>query len=125
MYGRGISKEGCLVDLGSDLDVVQKSGAWYSYGEMRLGQGREKTKDFLRDNPEIAEEIEAKIRQVTVEKAKAEAAEADRLAEAQKARLRARVRKLKADVADEKGEAADDPGSRDGICAIAAGHARP
>ena len=82
MYGRGISKEGCLVDLGSDLDVVQKSGAWYSYGEMRLGQGREKTKDFLRDNPEIAEEIEAKIRQVTVEKAKAEAAEADRLAEA-------------------------------------------
>jgi len=82
MYGRGISKEGCLVDLGSDLDVIQKSGAWYSYGERRLGQGREKTKEYLRDNPELAGEVEAKIREVTVEKAKAEALEADRQAEA-------------------------------------------
>lgn len=60
MYGEGISKEGCLVDLGVDLEVIQKSGAWFSYGETRIGQGREKAKEFLRDNPEIAAEVEKK-----------------------------------------------------------------
>ena len=68
MYGLGISNEGCLVDLGSDLGVLDKSGAWYSYGETRIGQGREKTKEFLKDNPDLAQEIEAKIRALTVEK---------------------------------------------------------
>ena len=62
MYGKGISHEGCLVDLGADL------GAWYSYGDIRLGQGKEKVKDFLRENPEIAQEIEAKIRAGTIAK---------------------------------------------------------
>ena len=68
MYGKGISHEGCLVDLGADLDIINKSGAWYSYGDIRLGQGKEKVKDFLRENPEIAQEIEAKIRAVTIAK---------------------------------------------------------
>jgi recombination protein RecA len=62
MYGEGISRTGCLVDMGTSLDIINKSGAWYSYGEHRLGQGRENVKDFFRDNPSIADEIEAKIR---------------------------------------------------------------
>ena len=66
MYGKGISHEGCLVDLGAELDIINKSGAWYSYGDIRLGQGKEKVKDFLRDNPDVAKEIEAKIRAKTM-----------------------------------------------------------
>ena len=68
MYGQGISHEGCLVDLGAEFDIINKSGAWYSYGDVRLGQGKEKVKDFLRDNPDVAKEIEAKIRAITVAK---------------------------------------------------------
>ena len=68
MYGQGISRTGCLVDLGVDLDILQKSGAWFSYGDVRIGQGREKAKEFLRDNPEVAAEVEAKIRELTVNK---------------------------------------------------------
>lgn len=61
MYGEGISKVGEIVDLGVDLEVIKKSGSWFSYGETRLGQGRETVKDLLRDNPELAEELETKI----------------------------------------------------------------
>jgi len=61
MFGEGISKTGELVDLGSDLNVVKKSGSWYSYNDTKLGQGRDSAKECLRDNPELAEEIEAKI----------------------------------------------------------------
>ena len=68
MYGTGISKEGCLVDLGVEYDLIQKSGAWFSYGDTRIGQGREKAKDFLRENPDVAAEIEGKIRDLTVRK---------------------------------------------------------
>lgn len=63
MYGEGISRAGCLVDMGTDLEIISKSGAWYSYGEHRLGQGRENVKEFFRDNPQVADEIEAKIRE--------------------------------------------------------------
>jgi recombination protein RecA len=63
MYGEGISKLGELVDLGVKAGIVDKSGAWFSYESTRLGQGREKAKDFLRANPVIAEKIEALIRQ--------------------------------------------------------------
>ncbi len=62
MYGRGISHEGEILDLGVTLDIVQKSGAWFSYGETRLGQGRDNAKQFFVDHPEMAEEVEAKIR---------------------------------------------------------------
>ena len=62
MYGQGISKEGEIIDMGSDLDIVQKSGSWYSYNEERLGQGRENAKQFLKENPELLQEIHMKIR---------------------------------------------------------------
>ncbi len=62
MYGEGISKTGELLDLGVKAGVVEKSGAWYSYGDERIGQGRENAKAFLRDNRDSAEEIERKIR---------------------------------------------------------------
>ena len=62
MYGEGISKTGELVDLGVKAGVVEKSGAWYSYGDQRIGQGRENAKQFLKDNTDIAHEIEDKIR---------------------------------------------------------------
>lgn len=63
MYGLGISKEGSLLDLGVEEAVVQKSGAWYTYGEERLGQGREAAKDYLRDHPDLRDEIENRIRE--------------------------------------------------------------
>ena len=53
MYGEGISKEGEIVDIGSELDIVQKSGSWYSYNDERVGQGRENAKQFLKENPDI------------------------------------------------------------------------
>ena len=62
MYGEGISKVGELIDLGVKAGVVEKSGAWYSYGDQRIGQGRENAKQFLRDNAAVALEIEDKIR---------------------------------------------------------------
>jgi len=61
MFGEGISKLGELVDLGADLNIIKKSGSWYSYNETKLGQGRESAKDCLRDNPELAEEVEGRI----------------------------------------------------------------
>lgn len=61
MFGEGISKAGELVDIGADLDILKKSGSWYSYNDTKLGQGRDKVKELLLDNPELAEEIEAKI----------------------------------------------------------------
>lgn len=63
MYGEGISKTGELLDLGVKANIVDKSGAWFSYDSQRLGQGRENSKNFLRENPGIAEEIELAIRQ--------------------------------------------------------------
>lgn len=60
----GITREGSILDVASDYDIVDKAGAWFSYGEERLGQGRENAKAFLRDNPDVAEEIEAKVREV-------------------------------------------------------------
>lgn len=61
MYGQGISKEGCLLDMATELDIVNKSGAWYSYGDIRLGQGRENAKDYVKENPALYAEIEQKI----------------------------------------------------------------
>jgi recombination protein RecA len=60
-YGVGISREGCLLDLALEHDLAQKSGSFFSYGETRLGQGRNNSKEFLRQNPEMAAEIETQI----------------------------------------------------------------
>ena len=62
MYGKGISREGDILDLASSEDIVVKSGAWYSYNDARLGNGRENVKNFLREHPELLNEIEAKVR---------------------------------------------------------------
>ncbi len=62
LYGTGISREGELIDIGSEWNIVEKSGAWYSVDGERIGQGRENAKEFLRDHPEIAQQIEAKVR---------------------------------------------------------------
>ncbi|MBC3888914.1 recombinase RecA [Acetobacterium paludosum] len=63
MYGRGISKEGDILDVGVDFDIVDKSGSWFSYKEQRLGQGRDNSKEFLLANPDIADAIEKEIRE--------------------------------------------------------------
>src|SRR5690625_3597787 len=62
MYGEGISKEGEILDIGSELDIVEKSGSWYSYNGERLGQGRENAKQFLRENESIFSDIYAAVR---------------------------------------------------------------
>ena len=62
LYGQGISKTGELIDMGVDLNILKKSGSWFSYGETRLGQGRDAVRNLLRDNPELSEEIEQKIK---------------------------------------------------------------
>ena len=62
MYGLGISNEGCLVDLGAEYNIIDKSGAWYSYQDERIGQGRENAKKFLKEHPETLASIERKLR---------------------------------------------------------------
>lgn len=64
MYGEGISREGSVLDAAANNDIVIKSGAWYSYGDTRIGQGRENAKQYLKDNPAMTKEIEAKIREL-------------------------------------------------------------
>lgn len=71
MYGRGISKEGEMVDIGVKYNIIQKSGAWFSYGDMRLGQGRDNVKELFMNSPELAEEIEKKIVAAMAEAAEA------------------------------------------------------
>lgn len=77
MFGKGISRDGELVDLGSEYNVIKKSGSWYSYGEIKIGQGREATKAFFATNPDIAQEVAGKIAEAISpkkeEKAKEEA----------------------------------------------------
>jgi len=63
MYGTGISTSGCILDIGVEMGIIDKAGSWYSYGDERLGQGRENAKKFLEDNPDLMEEIDRKIRE--------------------------------------------------------------
>ena len=63
MFGKGISKEGEIVDMGSELGILQKSGAWYSYEGQKVGQGRDAVKQLMLDNPGLSDEIEGKIRE--------------------------------------------------------------
>ena len=72
MYGKGISKEGVLLDTAVDLDIIDKAGSWFSYGDQKLGQGRENVKKMLEDDPEFAKEIDAKVRAAFKKDAKAE-----------------------------------------------------
>jgi len=65
MYGEGISQVGCIVDMGVDMEIINKSGAWYSYADNKLGQGRENVKEFLKNNKQLTQEIEARIRTAT------------------------------------------------------------
>ena len=62
MFGKGISKEGDILDLAAGLDIINKSGAWYAYNGDKIGQGRENAKTYLSTHPEVMEEIEAKVR---------------------------------------------------------------
>lgn len=64
LYGQGISRLGELIDIGTELNVIEKTGSWYSYNGQRLGQGKEKTRDRLKDDPELQKEIEQKIREL-------------------------------------------------------------
>ena len=68
IFGEGISKVGEIVDLGVEYNIIKKSGSWFSYGDSKLGQGRDATKNLLRDNPELCEELEAKIIQAIADK---------------------------------------------------------
>jgi recombination protein RecA len=62
LYGKGISVEGSVIDVATEMGIIKKSGTWFSYGETRLGQGREKARDFIIENPEMMAEIDAKVR---------------------------------------------------------------
>ncbi len=77
LYGEGISREGEIIELGVLHKLIEKSGAWYSYGKDRIGQGKDNTRDFLKSNPEMAKEIEAKIRAHVAEKPVAQVAVAE------------------------------------------------
>ncbi|MBE7040877.1 MAG: recombinase RecA [Ruminococcaceae bacterium] len=70
MYGEGISQVGCILDVAADLDIIQKSGTWYNYGDLRLGQGRENSKVYLLENPELMAEIDQKVREAVFAKSK-------------------------------------------------------
>ena len=63
MYGEGISKVGEIIDLGVEFEIIKKSGSWFSYGDTKLGQGRDAVKNLLLDNPELLEELEGKIKE--------------------------------------------------------------
>lgn len=77
MYGEGISKVGEIIDLGVDLGIVKKSGSWFSYGETRLGQGRDSVKGIIKDNPELMEELEQKIKEALAPSGEVELMEQD------------------------------------------------
>ena len=68
MFGEGISRAGEIIDLGTDLGIIKKSGSWYSYNDSKLGQGRDACKQIIQDNPELAEELETLIMQAMKEK---------------------------------------------------------
>jgi len=69
MYGEGVSKTGEILDLAVEFEVIKKSGSWFSYGETKLGQGRDAVKSLIKDNPELSDELEAKIKEIIKEKA--------------------------------------------------------
>ena len=87
MFGEGISREGSIIDVAVDMDVIQKGGSWYSYNGDRIGQGRDRVKEYLKDNPELMDEIYIKIMDKIFEEKK----EKERLAAERAARINARI----------------------------------
>ena len=77
LFGEGISREGCILDMAVERRIIVKSGSWFSYGEMRMAQGRENARAFLKDNPEMCDEIEARIRAQVEDQRKKQEAEAE------------------------------------------------
>jgi recombination protein RecA len=75
LYGQGISREGELIDLGVTHNLIDKAGAWYSYNGDRIGQGKEKVRQFMKDNPEMMQEIDQKLRELLLVKPKSRAEE--------------------------------------------------
>ena len=100
MYGEGISRVGELVDLGVKYNLVRKSGAWFYIGETRIGQGRENAKQYMRDNPETAEKLEADIRQAIVEAR--EKAKAERIANSPRVRAASAAQPEQSETPEEK-----------------------
>ena len=100
MYGEGISRVGELVDLGVKYNLVRKSGAWFYIGETRIGQGRENAKQYMRDNPETAEKLEADIRQAIVEAR--EKAKAERIANSPRVRAASEAQLEQSETPEEK-----------------------
>ncbi|MBQ7638347.1 MAG: recombinase RecA [Clostridia bacterium] len=99
MYGKGISKEGELVDMAVNFDIIHKSGAWFSYGDQRIGQGRDKVKQYVIDNPDFAAEVEAKVRAaMTPEKTEAAVSDDEEIPEPI-APNNGRLPKIKIDIA--------------------------
>ncbi len=88
LYGEGISREGCILDMAIDRRIIIKSGSWFSYGEMRMAQGRENARLFLKDNPEVCNEIENAIKAQIEEQRKKDAAAAEEKRRAREAALR-------------------------------------
>ena len=82
LYGEGISREGELIDMGSDNKIVEKAGAWYSYGGERIGQGKDNARQYLKENPSAAKEIEDKLRAALAPKANAPTAQTEEVEEA-------------------------------------------
>ena len=78
LYGQGVSREGELLDLGAQEKIVEKSGSWFSYGSTRLGQGKEQAREFLRNEPAVAQEIETRLREIFADRRKAVAEDAAR-----------------------------------------------
>lgn len=96
MYGEGVSREGCVIDMAADLDIMNKSGSWYSYNGNRLGQGRETVKELLRQQPAMYEEVSAKI----LERFKEKQAEEEKKADAKLAAATAKAEKAAAGKAE-------------------------
>jgi recombination protein RecA len=74
LYGHGISREGEIIDIGVDQGIIDKAGSWYSYGKDRIGQGKENVREYLKANPEVANDIESQIRAKLLPDTTAEAA---------------------------------------------------
>ncbi len=69
IYGEGISKIGCIIDVAVDMDVIKKAGSWFSYNDEKIGQGRDKVKEFLEQNPDVLQEVESKVREIIASRA--------------------------------------------------------